>query len=617
MKSFFKTVLASCLGVILASIVVFFLFFGFLGATIGSVIGSVTGSEKKAKSEVSLKKESVLLLDLEGTISEKPSSDIWSSVPFDSSPNRTFVLSEVLQAVDIARENPKLEAIVLDLEDAEMGFVAACEIRDALLRFKESGKAVYAFSDSYGTLNYYISSVADKIYASPTGSTHITGLASNTLFFRGLLEKLGVKMQVFKVGTFKGAVEPFMLDRLSPENRLQIETYIGGLWDGIKGEMAKARRIDPSVIQAYADEGHFWEFNDTAVEVQLVDSLVNTIDREEVLALKLTGDKEGKINTLRVDEALRLKRGSISTDGKIAVLYAEGEIVQVDPRDDNPLATASFITSKLVDELRKAGEDDSIDAVVLRVNSSGGALTTSEEIATEVRKLREKKPIVISMGNVAASGGYYISTLANSIVASPYTITGSIGIFGLIPDFSGTKKKLGVTNEVVKTAKMADMLDFTEPFDEDERAVMQNFVEEGYDLFLTRVSEGRNMTKEQVDAVGQGRVWLGLNAKELGLVDKLGGLQTAIDEAARLAELQSYKVTHKIERENPLKVLFGMNVESMVRTLSMSAAERQVWESLHQIKMASGVQAIPPYSIDINGTGEVSLAKEDLLPSLK
>lgn len=605
MRDFLKMLLASCLGVVLASLVVLFIFFAMLGSLVSEVMTSFGGGEK-AKSGVELKQESVLLLDLEGVVSEKPKEDVFLSNLFSSEEPRNYTLSEVLQAVEIARENPKIEAIVLDLEQANIGFAAGSEIRDALERFQESGKKVYAYSEFYSTRNYYVSSVADEVLAGPMGSLAISGLSSTTAFYPGLLKKLGVEMQVFKVGTFKSAVEPFTEEQLSPANRLQIETYLGGLWEGIKGEIAASRGIEADVIQRFADEGKFLDYNTAGLEVQLIDSLVNRIDLGKVLAQKVNGDEGSAVNEMRVRDVLRLKKRKHDAEGKVAVLYAEGSIVTSDPTEDNPFANGSFITDQLVEELRELADDDDVDAIVVRVNSGGGALVTSELIAQEVVRTKERKPVVFSMGNAAASGGYWISSHASSIVASPYTLTGSIGIFGISPNLSGTFHKLGMKHDTVKTAEFADMASGNRRMTPQESALMQKHIEEGYDFFLERVSTGRGMTKEQVDEVGQGCVWLGAKAYELGLVDKLGGLQVAIDEAARLAGLESYSVVHEIKHDDPWKKMFGLNISTSVHYLRMSETERAMWRVLTKLQLLSGVQAIPGHSLEVVDAVEIS-----------
>lgn len=592
MKDFFKMTFASCLGVILASGVVLILFFTFLTATVSGIASSLQG---EPKSKPALNNGSVLLLDMEGPLSDQYVVDYFDFLA--NKGNQTnFALPQILRAIEGAKENPKIEAIVLRLEKCQMGFATAHQLRSALEEFKQSGKKIYAYSDMYyGYGNYYVSSLADKIYASPKATLGITGLSSTVLFQRGFLEKLGVKMEVYKVGTFKGAVEPYVLDKLSDANRMQIQTYLDGLWEGTMAQIATNRNISTGTIQAYADSAVFMKGIENALERGLIDSLVYDTDIDRVLARDILGDENADLNTLRVNELLRHEKNG--GGGNVAILYAEGNIVDTEP-EDNPFAMAdNQIDPRIARQLAELADDDDVDAVVFRINSGGGSARMSELIAREVVKLKERKPIVVSMGDYAASGGYYIASNADKILADPYTLTGSIGIFGLIPNFTGTANKLALTHDTVKTAEMADLLDPLRPSTPQEKAVMQEMIEEGYDEFLTRVSEGRGMTKSQVDSVAQGRVWLGSAALDLGLVDQLGGLQDAVVEAARLAELDEYRVTDYTVAKSWSEMFFGINLSETIKTLTLSPEEK-VMKAVNQMtKNMSGIQAVPPYPL--------------------
>lgn len=605
MKDFLKTVFGSCLGVILASVVVFFIFFGMLGAAIG---GAMEGF-KEGKEAKQVKSESVLLLDLKGYIKDTASKDPFSDL-FEKE-QKSYTLPEILKAVEVARENSDIEAIVLNLESAGINFANAKELRDALKRFQESGKKVYAFSDHYSFLNYYVSSVADEVICGPEGSLYITGITANNLFTKGLLQKLGIEMQVFKVGTYKSAVEPFILDQMSPENREQVMEYVNGLWQGTTAEMAGSRGIDPNIFQNFADEANFLDKASVAKSMGLLDTLVYRIDLEKVIAEKVLSDADADVNYLRVGDLLpHYKNGS--NENQVAVIYAEGNIVQGtgDEKQDsfNP---QTVINEQMVRQLREAAEDDDIKAVVLRVNSGGGAVTTSELICHEVELLKQKKPIVISMGDYAASGGYYISSHASKIVANPYTLTGSIGIFGMIPNFKGTMQKLGLKVETVATSD-------TGTFTGSDRMTgklaegMQRAIERGYDEFTNRVATGRGMTQAQVDSIGQGRVWLGKKAMELGLVDMMGGLDTAIQEAARLAELGDYKVVEMTDEMDWLEEIFGVSLPKAAQLMMMTQEERIQLRTESYLNGLSGIKAMPPY--DITSVGEAARETNVLAP---
>lgn len=596
--------LASCFGVVLASFLVMIIFFSMVTSAVTGIVKSFKGDNEQK--EIKLSDESVLLLDLEGAISDLPTNDIYKELAhtFEQKDNKNYTLQEVLRAINVARENPEIDAIVLKLGKATMGYATASEIRNALLSFKESGKPIYAYSGTYMYGNYYVSSVADKLYASPEGSLFIRGLASTVLFKKGLMEKLGVEMEIYRVGTFKSAVEPFMLDKLSAENRLQIETYLNGLWQNTTSEIAKSRNISTDVIQEFADEGEFMSFNKVGYERGLIDSLVYQTDIEDVLSAQITGDKNEEINYLSVSDMLFIENRSLSND-KIAVIFAEGTIVSAAAEEsNNPFQQNNHIGNEIAEKLREVADDEEIDAVVLRVNSPGGSLDMSELIAREVEQLKKSKPIVVSMGDVAASGGYYISSHASSIVAMPNTITGSIGIYGMLPNFAGTMKKLALKTDVVKTAEMADFPNAMTPSSPKEKAVMQKMIEQGYAQFINRVATGRNMTPEEVDKVAQGRVWLGSKAIELGLVDKLGGLEVAIDEAARLAGIEGdYKVVRMIDKEDIWSQILGLNLSATLNYLTMSYEERMMWHGINHFNRLRGIQAVPPFTLEIKMDG--------------
>lgn len=616
MKDFFKMVGASCLGFVLANVVVIILSMLILGAMIGGITDLIKSN--KTKTEVTLSSGSVLLLDPVGEIADTSVDDTFSSIRSLGGDNskKSYTLPEIIGAIEEARSSAKVDAIVLRLDKCFMSFDTAQAIRDALLRFKESDKPIYAYGKAFTLGNYYISSVADKVYAGPEAMMALSGLSSQIPFYTGLLQKLGVKFQIFKVGTFKSAVEPYMLDHMSEANRLQTQTFLDGLWQGTVSEMAASRGIEEEVFQRYADEGLFMSRIDTALVYGLVDSLVYETDLEQVLASKIYDDEdEDELDEVRADLVLNARK-PVKSVNKIAVVYAEGNIVDGRPASDNPFATQSkLIDQRIADKLHELADDDDINAVVLRVNSGGGSASQSELICREVIRLKEQKPIVVSMGGMAASGGYYISSNASEIIAGPYTLTGSIGIFGMFPTFKGTADKLALTFDTVKTNKMSDFGDVTREMRPEEQALMQKYVEEGYDQFLTRVSEGREMTKAQVDSIGQGRVWLGQDALRLGLVDKLGTLETAIQEAARLADLDDYKVVDMVEKEDFWSSLFGTSIETRLRMMTASREDRLMEYAARMLDSQVGVRAQVPYELQ-EGLWMSKPRESSLVPAL-
>lgn len=616
MKDFFKMVGASCLGFVLANVVVIILSMLILGAMIGGITDLIKSN--KTKTEVSLSSGSVLLLDPIGEIADTSADDAFTSIRSLGGDNskKSYTLPEIVGAIEEARSNAKVDAIVLRLDKCFMSFDTAQAIRDALLRFKEGGKPIYAYGKAFTLGNYYISSVADKVYAGPEAMIALSGLSSQIPFYTGLLQKLGVKFQIFKVGTFKSAVEPYMLDHMSEANRLQTQTFLDGLWQGTVSEMAASRGIDESVFHRYADEGLFMSRIDTALVYGLVDSLVYETDLEQVLASKIYDDEDAdELEEVRADLVLKARK-PVKSVNKIAVVYAEGNIVDGRPASDNPFATQSkLIDQRIADKLHELADDDDINAVVLRVNSGGGSASQSELICREVIRLKEQKPIVVSMGGMAASGGYYISSNASEIIAGPYTLTGSIGIFGMFPTFKGTADKLALTFDTVKTNNMSDFGDPMREMRPEEQALMQKYVEEGYDQFLIRVSEGREMTKAQVDSIGQGRVWLGQDALRLGLVDKLGTLETAIQEAARLAELDDYKVVDMVEKEDFWESLFGTSLETRLRMMTASREDRLMEYAARMLESQMGVRAQVPYELQ-EGLWMSKPRESSLVPAL-
>ena len=509
MKQFFKMLFASCLGIIIAGVIIMFIFFGALGAFVSSIGDEFSSSAKKI---TQIKPNSVLLLELKGKIADTPSSpDIWQSLYSSSGEQHNYSLREITRAIDEASVNPNIQGIAIDIERSKMGFATAQELRHHLQQFKESGKPIYAYASSYTDGNYYISSLADSLYLNPTGSVMLTGLSSQILFKRGPLEKLGVEMQVFKVGEFKGAVEPFVLNQLSEPNRLQIQEMLDSLWLTLTREEALSRGLVRDSLQAIADGGHMLERGTYALTHKLVDALIYRTQWEKRISAALLDNPEEKVNFVRVNDVLAAIPSHKKGD-KIALVIAEGAIENVDP-DQLPIPSpfsgnGPVISFSLAKQLRKLADDESVAAVVMRVNSPGGDAFVSDEIYNEVEYLKSRKPIVVSMGDYAASGGYYISAPASLIIAQPSTLTGSIGIFGLFPNLTGTAKKIGLTEQTLTTTKYADLGNLFRPMRPDEKEVMQRMVNNGYDLFLTRVANGRKMSKEQVNEIGQGRVWV-------------------------------------------------------------------------------------------------------------
>lgn len=590
MKNFFKMFLASVLGVITAQIIITCIFLFIFIGMVASMASKLGGGKDLPRIE----SKSVLHID------GSTFPEIVALSPMDilkGSDESNVSLSKAIEAIAQAKNDPNIAGIYLDMADFGQGMASAQAFRRALEDFKKSGKFITSYADTYTQKGYYLASVADQVYLNPQGMLLINGISSQTIFFKGALDKLGVDMMVFKVGTFKGAVEPYVLDKLSPENRMQIDTYITGLWDTMTTDMAASRKISVDSIKLFAERGDFFKKQTLTVDNKLVDELLYRSDVEEKLKAKLELGEKDEINFVSLEQ-VSMKSPTVAKSGKnqIAVLFAEGEIT--DARINVPSYKGNAITGKLAEDIRKLAKDDNVKAVVLRVNSPGGSAYTSEQIWKEVINLKAKKPIVISMGDLAASGGYYISCAANAIVAEPTTLTGSIGIFGMFPNLANVKKRLGVSTDVVSTSKFAGFGNQLEPMTADDKALLQSYIEMGYDTFLTRVSDGRGMSKAAVDSVAQGRVWLGNKAFELGLVDELGGLDTAIERAAVLASLGSdFYVNYATTKRDFLSELLGMTGQQIKASISkqfLTNDEFLLIENMRKAREVEGIQARLP-----------------------
>ena len=598
MKSFFKTFLAALLALVAGSgcIMIFF----FVG--VAGLIGSLSSLGDSNAVPVNIEQHTVLKIDVAQL------HDVVSVNPFDSFSSSTATqpisLSQAIRAIADAKNNPNIEALYLNVEGVEAGMASVDELRLALQDFKASHKPIIAYGDSYSQKAYYLASVANQIYLNPLGSIELIGIASGEMMYKDALDKVGIKMEVFKVGTFKSAVEPYILNKISDANKLQKQEYIDGLWSSILQGVSTERKVNADSLNAEVNKGLAFVNSDKYVQTKLVDKLLYRDQIDSVFAAQLKV-KKSDLKMVNLSALAAQQTDDIEVkDGVVQVIYAEGEITQA---NISPFAAGvSTIGAGLGDKLREAAEDDDVKAVVLRMNSPGGDAFLSEQLWHAVKQLRSKKPVVVSMGDYAASGGYYISSAANRIVAQPNTLTGSIGIFGLFPNFSELVQKVGVNVEVVKTNDFADLTISMpyKPLTNEQRALIQRHVERGYDIFLSRVAEGRHMTKAQVDSVGQGRVWLGRKAQTLGLVDKLGGLDVAIKEAASLAKLSGYSVDYGVTRVNVWEELFKSTSPSnefiaRLRSAFLTDEERKAIRIMQGVTRYSGIQARLPYDFEL------------------
>ena len=585
MKQFFKMMFASALGVCVAVMILVFV-------TISAVISMAA---TMGETTYIPKENTVYKITLDGVLSDQVVENPLDELMGEKS--NLLSLKSLLYSIEQAKLNDKVTGIYLDAKMLSAGSASLEALRRALIDFKTSGKFIIAYADNFTQGCYYLCSVADKVYLNPQGLLDIHGLASQTMFYTGLLDKLGVEMQIFKVGTYKGAVEPFILDKLSDANRAQIDSYIGSVWGNIVNGISTSRSLKAEVVNQYANEGYLFSEPTKAVELGFIDALKYRSDVEELIK-NMACQSGTLLKTAPYDKMIAVTAQEKPQDGKIAVLYAEGPIEQNEPAS-SPFSASNVITEKVANELIKLKNDASVKAVVLRVNSPGGSAYTSEQIWKQVVELKKVKPIVISMGDVAASGGYYIACAANKIIAEPNTLTGSIGIFGMFPNVAGALNKVDLTMDVVKTNTYADFGDFSRPMSDGERALLQGHVERGYQTFIKRCADGRGKTTEAIDAIGQGRVWTGSQAVEIGLVDELGGIELAITSAAELAEVEAYSVTHVSTQKDFLTTLMEKELENIKLQFVQSflGSSFQEFAMLNQIKHSTGIQARIPFDI--------------------
>ncbi|HOK87026.1 MAG TPA: signal peptide peptidase SppA [Tenuifilum sp.] len=588
MKQFFKYVLATIVGIVISSIVIFLMFLGIVGAIVSS-------ADKK---EVKIEPNSILYVDLKQEIVDRGSEDPFKGFDFASfQPNSPIGLNQILKAIANAKEDSNIKGILLELDAVNAGAATTEEIRNALIDFKSSGKFIYAYSDTYSQKAYYLASVADSVFLNPEGMIEWLGLRSEIMFFKKTLEKLGVEPQILRHGKFKSAVEPFMLDKMSPENREQTLTYVSSIWNQWVKGISETRGISADKLNSLANNMEIFNAK-KAMENKLVDGLIYKDELIATLKTKLGIEEKKDISSIELKKyfkAPEVAKRKFSKD-KIAVIYASGEIGMGEGGDDN------IGSEGLSRTIRKARRDSSIKAIVFRINSPGGSALASEVIWREVDLAAKVKPVIVSMGDVAASGGYYIAAPATTIMANPTTITGSIGVFGLFFNLQkALDNKLGITVDVVKTNDHADFFSVFRPMTAEEKAVGQMFIEQTYQTFIGHVSAGRGIPVEQVDAIGQGRVWSGVNAKDIKLVDEFGGLTDAIKLAAEKAGLENYRLVELPKQ----KKLFEQLMEDM-------SAEAKAWmlkdelglsfKAYNRIKSMlnnQGVQARMPYDIEV------------------
>lgn len=583
MKDFLKFTLATITGLMLVGAILTFF-------SIVVLVGLIASSEPT----VQVKPNSVFVLNLNKPLSERAVEDPITMLMGED--YASIGLNEVLTSIKKAKEEANITGIYLEASGYSDASPAEWEeIRRALMNFKESGKFIVAYGDNYSQGEYYLCSVADKVILNPQGSIEWTGISSQPIFYKRLLEKIGVTMNIFKVGTYKSAIEPFIATEMSEANREQTHAYLNSIWTRITEDIATSRSISTKDLNKYADEMIALSPTERFIEAGMADTLLYKDEVKEYLKKLTHTNSHQSLNTLSLKEMKAIEEVAIfpKNEGRIAVYYAVGEIM-----DDIPGGTFSteecIVGSQTIKELSQLREDNQVKAVVLRVNSPGGSAFASEQIWNEVVKLKAKKPVIVSMGGMAASGGYYISCAADSIFAEATTLTGSIGIFGMMPNMEGLlSDKLGLDFDIVKTNRYADFASPTRPMTEGEKALLQKTIERGYDLFVTRCAEGREMSKEALCRVAEGRVWTGEMAKELGLVDQIGGIDEAVKAAAEKAGLKEYTQATYPKQADLFNSLMQSGKERYIQTKlkEMTGGYDQHIRLMNRLKHAAPQQA--------------------------
>lgn len=591
MKDFIKNVLATMVGMF-----GFFIVMGVIGMM--SIIGMIASGNAAQNVE----KNSVFVLNLSGTISEQGSENPLSLFTGDNSLNSG--LNDILSSIKKAKANDDIKGIYIEAGALAANYATLQEIRNALADFRKSGKWIVAYGDFYTQGAYYVASVANKVYINPKGIVDWHGIGAQTMFYKDFMAKFGVKWEVVKVGTFKSATETFTEEKMSEANRLQTQTFIDGTWRNVCDAVSKSRSISVDSLNSYADSYLALQATETLVKAKMVDGMMYGDQVKDAVKKIMKLDKDDNISQLTLNDMLNVKDGKVE-GSEIAVYYAEGDIVQ-DPKAATMFGNNNYIASrKVCKDLEDLMNDDDVKAVVVRINSGGGDAYASEQMWHQMSELRKVKPVVVSMGDYAASGAYYMSAPASWIVAQPNTLTGSIGIFAVIPDLSGlVTSKLGVRFDEVKTNRNSTFGNLmARPFNAEEKAMLQVSVNRGYSLFRQRVADGRRLPVESVEKIAQGRVWIATDALNIKLVDQLGGIDDAVKKAAELAKLKDYYTS-----DYPAAASWMDNLLNSMSSSGTYLDEQlrqtlgdfyQPFTMLRSIDKREAIQARIPYAISI------------------
>ncbi len=584
MKNFIKTVLANVVALFIAGILLpFFLLFVII------IIGSMSSADK----DIKIKENSVLTIDFKSKVVEHENES--ESSIFEIKEDAELKYQDILNAIETAKNDDKIKGISIELDDIDAGITQIDDIRKSLEDFKKSNKFVYAYGNNVSQASYYLGSVADQYFLNPVGGIELKGLSTEVIFLKEFAEKYGININVIRHGNFKSAVEPFLRNEMSPENKEQMTTLLNDAWGEISSKIIQSRKLDATEFKTVVDS-LYATIPDLSLKYKLADKLVQKSEYEEIIKNKLNVGKDEKLNKVSIKHYAFSKTDNKTNDNKIAVLYASGTIYNGNRYSD-------IYSERYIQYIKDLAQDDNIKAVVLRVNSPGGSANASDEILYELQQLKQKKPLIISFGDYAASGGYYISMAGDRIFAQNNTITGSIGVFGVIPDAKNLANRNGIYSDVVSTNANSNMMSPFSGISSGTLAITQRSVVNTYNRFVHFVSKNRKKTFEEIDAVGSGRVWSGKRAKEIGLVDEIGSLNDAVKYAASKANIAEYEaVSYPAKVDKFEQIMSSLKQESITTNYvksQMGEENYQLFKVFADQNFRNSIQMTMPYIIRI------------------
>lgn len=583
MKSFFKNVIANIVAIMIVIAI------GILALLMMIAASALSGSEK-----AHVKNNSVLTLDFNTNIIDSPSEDSPEMFSFNAEKEKNVLIFDMIEAIKKAKSDDKIKGISIETDGLRAGMTQLDDIRDALQDFKKSGKFVYAYGNNVSQPAYYLGSVADKYFLNPAGGIELKGLSTEILYMKNFIDKYGIGMQIIRHGKYKSAVEPFLRDDMSPENKEQISTMLKDLWSGNSEKMAASRKIDTAQFRTVVDS-LYGMIPDLSLQHKLADQLIQKTEYDNLIRTKLNLKEKDKLNKISFTKYISsYSEDNVKKDNQVAVLYASGAIYNGEGYD-------AVYSENFVKEIKKLTENDKVKAVVFRINSPGGSANASDEILFELQQLRKKKPLIVSFGDYAASGGYYIAMGADKIYSEPNTLTGSIGVFGMIPNFKEIANKNGLSSHAVTTNANSNMYSPINGVTSGGISMMTRSVEQTYKRFVYFVTQNRKKSFEQIDEIGGGRVWSGTRAKQLGLVDELGSLNDAINYAAQKAKMKDYNVAAYPKKVSPFEQFFkNMEEDEFSARLIKNKIGKENYKVFEQItnpKLQGGVMMEMPYQI--------------------